>query len=116
MVPVLESPDGNFLCESKVIAEFAQDLQPDKGIPLWPHSTKPGDQAAIFKTAQHKLQMEKFNGMLSKTFWPAMMAKWADGEQRNNLKAALPEWETFFTTNLATTPMVRIVIQDVFLA
>lgn len=50
LVPLLESPDGTIIFESAVIAEFANELKPDSGLPMWPHCAKPGDMTAAFKT------------------------------------------------------------------
>lgn len=90
LIPVLEAPDGTMVKESAVIANFAVDFAPKgQGITLWPSEEKESDQAASFENAQHRLLMQKFDGLLMMSFWKPYMTAFKEEENQADLKANL---------------------------
>ena len=63
MLPVLETPDGEFVCESDVISQFAEDYAGDQGLPLWP-STKTKDSKTAVKSAHLRLALSKLDKLI----------------------------------------------------
>ena len=89
----------SFIYESSVIAEFASNLKPYDGLPLWPHEAKPGDLAATMATSAMKLELLKFNEYLS-ILGPAKMARYQNEEKNEKLKEILPKLEEFYIKNM----------------
>jgi glutathione S-transferase len=76
LVPILETPTGDWINESGFIAQFACDLARGKGLPFWPHETAPeGDVAAALETGKHRLAIQKHDSLLMATFWRPYLNK-----------------------------------------
>lgn len=59
-IPVLETPQGDLIPESAVIADFAADYAHSKGSPLYPAEGGADNVSASVLTAKHRLLMQKF--------------------------------------------------------
>lgn len=98
-IPLLETPDGKIISDSKVISDFASNFGQGQGLPLWPHEAKPGDLSAAMATGAMKLEMLKFDKFMG-LFAHSMFTRHQDEEKIAKLKEALPDLEAFVVKNL----------------
>ena len=82
---MLETPKGDLIAESAIVAQFAMDMGKGKGLMLWPSEGKENDQDAATESAKHRLFMIAFDKFLP-VFFPVLMTLFKDEEKINALK------------------------------
>ena len=66
-IPFLEFPNGKIIQDANLIMEFASTFAGAKrGIRLWPHEGKPGDEKSNLRTTELKDQQAEFEKLLPK--------------------------------------------------
>ena len=102
MVPVLETPDGNIIHESAVIASFASDLHgQEKGLKIWPHEANPGDLKASMATAAMRLEMLGFDKIFGKV-WGPFLSRFEDDEKIAAIAGTMDNLEAFVSCSLVS--------------
>ena len=108
-MPVLELANGDLLKESRMIADFANNLAgPSQGLQLWPHEgAKPGDFEACRQTAIHQCAMLEIDPLLLAYFKPAR-EKFTVYESINEFMLNFPQIESFFKKHMNGKPWLRV--------
>ena len=98
-MPVLESPDGTLLKESRMIADFAINMYPNQGMKLWPHELNPGNLQACQQTANHQCALLDADKLLM-AIWKPFMNKFTDNELIDEYVKTFEPLEEFFKKNM----------------
>jgi len=101
LVPIMETPDGDLIPESSIIAHFAMEFGRGKGMKLWPSEGSESDTAAVILSAKHRREILVFDKLLNK-LWNPLLSLYTNKEATLALKADLPKWEAFVDRNTTT--------------
>jgi glutathione S-transferase len=80
-----------------MIANFAINVNSDKGLKLWPHEAAPkGDLQACQRTADHQCAMQECDKLTMSPYWKPYMEKFTVNESMDAYTANCPAIEEFF--------------------
>lgn len=94
MIPVLETPKGELIPESDVVAEYARTFANGQGEKLYPGDGEEDSQKYEAEVQQQKDLSAKFDSMMG-AFWGAFLSRFKDEEKCQAYEQKLPEFEKF---------------------